>query len=146
MADPRPQTLANHAKIVPAYHYALTLILVANLLWSLWQLLRNPGIDSAITVLLAFGLMIIMWFVRIWPLTVQDRLIRLEEILRMQRLLPPEQQERIGSLRRGQFVALRFASDDELPALVQRVLDGELTSGKEIKRAIATWRADHFRV
>lgn len=146
MADRTPQTFENHPKIVPAYHYLLSLILVVNLLWSIWGLIRVPGIDSAVSLLLAVGLVIVMWYLRIWPLTVQDRVIRLEETLRMRELLPADLRSRIGELRRGHFVALRFAPDDELPGLVQKILGGELTTGKEIKRAIKTWKPDHFRV
>ena len=146
MAEKKPQTFENHPKIVPAYHFVLTAILVINLLWSLWRVIQDPGIGTVVTLLLAVGLVIVMWFLRIWPLTVQDRLIRLEETLRMQVVLPETLRGRIGELRRGQFVALRFAPDEELPELVQRVLDGELESGKEIKKAIRTWRPDYFRV
>lgn len=146
MADKAPQTFANHAKIVPAYHFVLSLVVMVNLLWALWQLIGDPGIGTAVGLLLALGLGIMMWFLRLWPLSVQDRLIRLEETLRMREVLPEELRPRIGELRRGQFVALRFAPDEELPGLVQRVLDGELKSGKEIKGAIQNWKADHFRV
>ena len=146
MADKTPQTYANHAKFVPAYHGVLTLAVVANLGWSAWQLIGDPGIGTVVNLLLAIGLGIIMWFLRLWPLSVQDRLIRLEETLRMREVLPEELRSRIHEIRRGQFVALRFAPDEELPGLVQRVLDGELKSGKEIKQAIQTWKADHFRV
>ena len=146
MPNQEQQSFGNHAKIVPAYHYLLSLVVVVNLLWALWQLIRQPSLDAGVGLLLAFGLMIVVWYLRIWPLTVQDRLIRLEETLRMHQVLPEPLRGRIGELRRGQMVALRFAPDDELPELVEQVLTGELTSGKEIKQAIRNWKADHFRV
>ena len=146
MAEKLPQTFENHIKIVPTYHVGLTVILLVNLLWAAWQLIREPRLDHVVGLLLAIGLGIIMWYLRIWPLTVQDRLIRLEETLRMREILPADLRTRLGELRRGQFVALRFAPDDELPALVRRVLDGELKSGREIKQAIRNWRPDTFRV
>jgi hypothetical protein len=78
-------------------------------------------------------------------LTVQDRLIRLEETLRLQRVLPAGMQADIAKLRRRQFVALRFASDEELPELVRRVVAGELADARSIKQAITKWRPDWFR-
>ncbi|MCG8460933.1 MAG: DUF6526 family protein [Holophagales bacterium] len=147
MSEKKPQGLENHPKIVPAYHYLLSLVVVVNLLWSLWRVVREPAsIDNYVGLLVAVGLAVIMWFLRIWPLTVQDRLIRLEETLRMREVLPEELRGRIGEIRRHQFVALRFAPDEELPELVKRVLDGELRTGKEIKKAIRSWKADYFRV
>ena len=146
MADKTPQTFDNHVKIVPAYHGLLSLVVVVNLLWSLWRLFRQPSLDNGVSLLVAVGLAVVLWYLRLWPLSVQDRLIRLEETLRMREVLPAELRPRIGELRRGQFVALRFAPDDELPGLVQKILAGELRKGKEIKQAIKNWRPDHFRV
>jgi hypothetical protein len=76
---------------------------------------------------------------------VQDRVIRLEESLRLSRLLPPELQSRIDELRVRHLVALRFASDGEVTDLVRRVLGGELTTPDAIKRSIKVWRPDHLR-
>ena len=146
MADKTPQTFDNHVKIVPAYHGLLSLVVVVNLLWSLWRLFRQPSLDNGVSLLVAVGLAVVLWYLRLWPLSVQDRLIRLEETLRMREVLPAELRPRIGELRRGQFVALRFAPDDELPGLVEKILAGELRKGKEIKQAIKNWRPDHFRV
>ena len=146
MADSREQNFANHAKFVPAYHYVLSLVVVVNLIWAIWQLIGDPGIGTAVGQLLAVGIGIVMWYLRMWPLTVQDRLIRLEETLRLREVLPEDLRPRIGELRRGQFVALRFAPDEELPDLVRRILDGELKGGTQIKKAIRNWKADHLRV
>jgi hypothetical protein len=78
-------------------------------------------------------------------LRVQDRVIRLEERLRMQRLLPADLQERIGEFAPGQLVALRFASDSELPGLARKVLDDKVAGGKAIKQMVKNWRADYLR-
>lgn len=146
MAERKPQTFDNHAKFVTSYHFVLTPILLVYLLFTIWRLIQEPGLGTVVGLLLAIGLVIMAALLRFWPLTVQDRLIRLEETLRMRALLPAELQGRIHELRRGQFVALRFAPDEELPGLVERVLAGELKSGKEIKAAIRNWKPDYFRV
>ncbi|GAC1702590.1 MAG: hypothetical protein NVS9B4_08300 [Candidatus Acidiferrum sp.] len=75
----------------------------------------------------------------------QDRVIRLEERLRCQRLLPPGLQPRIGELTEGQLVALRFASDEELPGLTQRVMDEKIVGRAAIKKLVKNWKADHLR-
>jgi hypothetical protein len=84
--------------------------------------------------------------VRINPLKAQDRLIRLEEQLRYQRVLSADLAAQASTLPVGKIVALRFAPDEELPGLVTQVLDGKLNTSKEIKQAIKNWRGDYFRV
>jgi hypothetical protein len=79
-------------------------------------------------------------------LRAQDRIIRLEERMRLERLLPPTMKERAAGLTTSQLIALRFASDDEVPDLARRVMDGELHSRADIKRAIRAWRTDDLRV
>ncbi len=144
MADPAPQSYANHRRILPLYHYVATPILVLNQLWALWVLIRYPGVGTAMAALTAFALLVVLYYSRISPLTVQDRLIGLEERDRLARLAP-DLAPRAGELRRGQLVSLRFASDAELPALARRALDEKLAPDA-IKRAIVTWRADRLRV
>lgn len=144
MADPAPQSYANHRRIVPFYHYVATPILALNFLWSVYALIRDPGVGTAMAVLTAFALLVVLYYSRIFPLTVQDRLIGLEERERLSRLAP-DLAPRAGELRRGQLVALRFASDAELPALARRALDEKLAP-VAIKQAIQTWRPDRIRV
>jgi hypothetical protein len=94
---------------------------------------------------LSIGLSILYWYARAFPITVQDRVIRLEETLRMERLLPADLKPRIGELAVGQFIALRFASDAELADLVRKVLDERIADTKAIKQLVKHWRPDHLR-
>lgn len=146
MSEKMPQTRENHAKIVPGFHYVLALLILLPLGYQIWQLFVNPSpvaVIAQIVLILAVALQ--YWYVRTFPLTVQDRLIRLEERLRYEKVLPADLLARTDELKRGQFVALRFAPDDELPGLVRRVLAGELKTGGEIKQAIKNWRPDYLR-
>ena len=145
MSERPPQTLANHARFVPAYHFFTASLLLINLAWSVRAALRNPQGESLVALGLGVALVLMFLYARNFALTVQDRVIRLEERLRMERLLPADLKGRIDELRPGQFVALRFASDAELAELTRRVLAGELAGAGSIKKAIRSWRADHLR-
>jgi hypothetical protein len=101
--------------------------------------------EGLVDLLTAAALLVLAFYARIFALTVQDRVIRLEERLRFERLLPEDLKARIPEFTRGQFVALRFASDAELPALARKVLSDNLTDGKAIKQLVQSWRADHLR-
>jgi hypothetical protein len=141
-----PQSFSTHARYVPAYHVLLFAVLLANLGYAGMHAWRHPEIPQAwVYLALAVGLVILTWYARAFPLTVQDRVIRLEETLRMERILPPDLRGRIGELTRSQFVALRFASDAELADLVRRVLDERIVSQKAIKALVKDWRPDHLR-
>lgn len=145
------QSYANHRKFVPGYHFVASVILLTNLVWSVYRLFRPvvegmPLFDRVLALLVAVALFLLYAFVRLFPLRAQDRVIRLEETLRMERLLPPDLRARLGELRTSHFIALRFASDAELPDLVRQVLDGRLKTQNDIKKAIRNWRADHFRL
>ncbi|HZS08879.1 MAG TPA: DUF6526 family protein [Blastocatellia bacterium] len=145
MAD-TTQSYANHVRWHPIYHFFLSPIMVLNLIWSVVRVIRFPGWDNAELALLGVGLAVMALLVRTNPLRVQDRVIRLEEQLRYQRVLPAELAERAGALPVSKIAALRFAPDEELPGLVRQVLDGKLAKSDEIKRAIKNWRGDYFRV
>lgn len=144
------QNYANHAKFVPGFHFLTLGILTINLIWSLvrlfWALPGTNFFDRLLNVAVAVALGLLAWYVRTFPLKAQDRIIRLEETLRLERLLPADLRPRIGELRPGQLIALRFASDAELPELTRAVLAGEVTAPDEIKKRVGTWRADHFRM
>lgn len=145
MAEHRPQTFENHGRIVPAYHYVAFPIFVVNLVWAAYVLVRTPSVGAAIGLLLAIGLLILFFLTRLFVLTVQDRVIRLEMRLRLERLLPKERHASIDQLSLDQAVALRFASDEELPALVSTVLDENLGDRRQIKKLIKTWIPDYLR-
>jgi len=140
------QSFTNHARLVPGFHYGVIGALSLNFLWSMVRLFRVPGLDAVVGVITAVGLLGLIFYARMFPLRAQDRIIRLEMSLRLASLLPADLRARAASLRPGQLVALRFASDAELPGLVRQVLDENLTDRREIKRRIREWQADHFRV
>ena len=146
MSQTGSQSFANHARIVPGFHYGVVGALSLNFLWSMVRLFRVPGLDALVGVITAFGLLGLLFYARMFPLRVQDRIIRLEMSLRLASVLPPDLRARIGLLRPGQLVALRFASDAELPGLVRQILDENLADRREIKRRIREWQADHLRV
>lgn len=145
MAEQISQNYSNHVRKMPPLYLAAALVLVINLLWLLYQLVLNLSIGSVLGVLFAATIIVLFVYSRTFALTVQDRVIRLEERLRMERLFPAELRPRIGDFTVKQLVALRFASDAELPALAREVLDGKLTEQDAIKRAIKDWRADWQR-
>lgn len=145
MSEKIPQTYANHSKLVPLFHFVLFGILVINFLMAGWNLVKDHSMASIWSVVMAFAYFLIFFYIRIFPLTVQDRLIRLEMKLRLQKILPAADYARVDELKRHHFVALRFAPDAELPELFRRVIAGELRSGKEIKSAIKTWNPDYLR-
>lgn len=139
------QTYDNHVRRTPPAVNVLFLILLANILWSGYRLVTTFSVDAAIVFLISIALPWLAVVSRQQTLTVQNRLIRLEERLRYATLLPPEIAARAGALHIGQITALRFASDAELPGLVEEVLAGRLTDSKGIKQRVTDWRADHLR-
>jgi hypothetical protein len=144
------QSFATHRKFVWQYHFVAFGILVINFIWALYRLISGlPGVpffDRLLQAAVAIALLLLAWYGRTFPLKAQDRVIRLEETLRMERLLPPDLRARIGELRPGQLIALRFASDEELPELTRAVLEEKTMRSDDIKRRIRNWRADHFRM
>jgi uncharacterized protein DUF6526 len=145
VSQTQSQSFANHGRTVPGFHYGVIGALSLNFLWSLVRLYRIPGIDALVGVITAMGLLGLIFYTRLFPLRVQDRVIRLEMSLRLASLLPADLRARTSALRPGQLVALRFASDAELPGLVRQVLDENLTDRREIKKRIREWQADHLR-
>ncbi len=143
---PAPQDFKNHARFVPLYHYVTSPILLAVLGWSVAQLVRAPTVDRLFLFLMALGLALAAYWARAFALGVQDRVIRLEERLRMERILSDELRPRIGEFTVDQLVGLRFASDGELGDLARRVLAEGIADRKTIKSMVKSWRADHQRV
>jgi hypothetical protein len=145
MSDVKPQTYANHARTDPWFHFFLAPLALIIFIASIVHLVQHPHVWSVVHVVLAFALLVLVFKVRSYPLRVQDRLIRLEERLRLATLLPEPLRSRIDELEIRQLIALRFASDAEIPALVERALNEKLAP-KQIKQAIQNWRPDNFRV
>lgn len=141
-----PQTFANHTRWHPPFHFFIMPVLVINSIWSVVDVFLTPGWTTGRWAVVSFSLVWLGFFVRINPLRAQDRVIRLEEMLRCQRLLSPALAQQAGSLRRGQLIALRFAPDEEFEQLVSDILAGKLSRPVEIKKAIKNWRADYFRL
>lgn len=140
------QSYANHVKRVPTFHFFVIPVLILNFGWSIYRLVHNGFTwDGVIGVLTALALVLLMFHARLFALCVQDRVIRLEERQRMSRLLPDDLKPRIAEFTPGQLVALRFASDEELPALARKVLNEKLTDIKTIKQSVKHWRADYLR-
>ena len=146
LGEKTPQTFANHSRIVPLFHFAVFGLLVLNLLYQCVVVVRWFSWHSLLDLLLAVALVLFAWSVRTFDTRLQDRIIRLEMRLRLHEVLPADLRPRIGELRVGQLIALRFASDEELPGLVREVLAGTLQRGRDIKQRIATWQPDYFRV
>lgn len=144
MSEPA-QNYKNHAKIVPLFHFVAFPLLFANLVWAVWRATQMPSVDTIIAAATATALVLLFFFARIFALRVQDRVIRLEMRLRLRELLPIGLHPRIVDFTPEQLVALRFASDAELPDLAQVVLRDHITSKKVIKLMIKDWNADHLR-
>jgi hypothetical protein len=145
MAERQPQNFANHRRIVPLYHVGIFGILAINLIWRLVQLVRWPSWLALLELAVAVALLGLSFYVRIFALTVQDRIIRLEMRVRLKEILPADLKGRIDELTRDQFVALRFASDAEMPDLLREVLTNNIRNRDEIKRRVKTWVPDYLR-
>jgi Family of unknown function (DUF6526) len=145
MAERSPQTLANHGRIDPPFHYFVLPVFAITWIVSIIFLVRHPGFFHFWIVIFNTALIVAAIRFRQYALKVQDRVIRLEERLRLATLLSDSLRPQIASLRERQFIALRFASDEELPALVERTLTANLAPA-EIKKSIKNWRPDYWRV
>jgi uncharacterized protein DUF6526 len=139
------QNFEHHAKIVPGYHRVVFPIFAINLLWSIYRVFRAFSAETVISLLLAVAFLLLFIYARTFALTVQDRVIRLEMRQRLQQVLPAELLPRIAEFEVGQLVALRFASDEELPELARKVLDEHLKDRKAIKKLVRNWQPDFLR-
>jgi uncharacterized membrane protein (DUF485 family) len=140
------QNYSNHVRWVPLFHFFVLPVLLANFFTSVfrWRFLGFSW-GWLIGMLTALALFILAVFARTFALKVQDRVIRIEERQRCERLLPAELKSRIEEITPRQFVALRFASDDELPGLVNKVLTDKISDAKSIKQLVKNWRGDYLR-
>ena len=139
------QTYKNHARLRPAYHYFVLPMLLINALLASRSLVQAPSLGTAWAFIVAFALLTLAFVARGMTLTVQDRVIRLEMRLRLREILPPDLKARIHELTPSQLVAMRFASDEEMPELMREVLAGKLASSKAIKTRVKNWQADYLR-
>ena len=139
------QNFKNHARLDPMFHGFLSIGALFLLGAAIYALVQRPEPWGVVRIFGMLWLIVLMFKVRLYSLKVQDRVIRLEERLRLMQILPESTRPRIGELTEAQFVALRFASDGEVAGLVQQALDGKWDQ-KQIKQAIKTWRPDFFRV
>jgi|HubBroStandDraft_5_1064220.scaffolds.fasta_scaffold298367_1 hypothetical protein len=140
-----PQSVKNHTRFDPAFHFFLAPLALFFVIGTIVRLVRHPAWESALHVLVAIWALVAVFLIRGYSLKVQDRVIRLEERVRLKDLLPPSLQGRIGELTEDQLVGLRFASDGEVAGLTQKTLDGKWKR-KQIKEAIQVWRPDLWRV
>jgi len=140
------QTFANHGKFFPPFHFFVIPVMAINFIWSTYRwTVAGFSLDGFDRVLLAAALLVGFGTVRRMALTVQDRVIRLEERLRYERVLPADLKVRIGEFTVTQLIALRFASDLELPVLARKVLDDKINERKAIKQMVKTWKPDYLR-
>jgi hypothetical protein len=142
---PVPQNFANHRRFVPLYHFVIFAVFAVNVIWAIVQVVRVPSWTTVLNLAVAGSLLILFFYTRTFPLTVQDRLIRLEMRLRLKHVLPPDLQSRIMELDKDQLIALRFASDAEMSDLVREVLTNNIHDRDTIKKKIKNWQGDYLR-
>ena len=140
-----PQLFSNHTRFDPPFHFFVLPVFAISLIATIVHLVRRPSLHSAWIVILMIAALTAVFKIRLYALKVQDRVIRLEERLRLERLLDASLRPRIGEFTESQLVGLRFASDAELPALAARALSEKLSCA-DIKKAVKDWRPDYFRV
>ena len=145
MSEKKPQNYENHAKFIPVFHYIALPLLLVNFFGALFRVTQEISFYTLNGVGLAISLIVVAVFTRLFALKAQDRVIRLEEQIRMQTFLPDAIKAQVGHLTMGQIVALRFASDEELVDLTQDALD-QNTSPNALKQAVKNWRPDYDRV
>jgi hypothetical protein len=145
LAEKKPQTFANHARLDPLYHFLLLPVFAVAVIVGIVHFIWRPSLHTGLLFVLSVAAAVAVLKLRVYPLRVQDRVICLEERLRLSSLLSEPLRRRIPELTEAQLIALRFASDAELPKLAERAISEKL-SPADIKKAIETWRPDYWRV
>ena len=140
------QDYATHRKFVPLYHYVTALLLLFCLGWWIYRTATSFTMDHLVFTLMTVALVLVGFFARAFPAKNQDRIIRLEERLRMAELLPDDLKGDVYAYTTAQLIALRFASDEELPELARKVRDEGIDDREAIKKLVKSWRADHQRI
>ena len=140
------QNFSNHKRSFPLFHFVAAPLLFIYLVYTIYSLVRAPSLATIMGVVLAAGVVAMLFASRIMALTVQNRVIRLEMTLRLQRVLgPAAAADALAKLPLGRLIALRFASDAELPGLIARVTSRELRTSAQVKEAIREWQPDLLR-
>jgi len=145
MSEPKPQSLKSHGRFDPPYHFFLTFVSMISVIWAIVHAVRHSCFLNWWIVVVAIAAFVAVFRLRQYPLKVQDRIIRLEERLRLQALAPAQWHAQIFRLTEDQLIGLRFAADDEVVELAKQALEHNLTR-KQIKERIKNWRADNWRV
>ncbi len=145
MSD-QPQNFATHRRFVPLYHFFTLPVLLVNLVYWVIPVFSSFSFGSILAALVAVALFILAFLARVFAGSVQDRVIRLEERLRLERLLPDDLKRYTDEFSMRQLVGLRFASDEEVASLAKKVLDDKIEKEDDIKRQIKTWRPDFQRI
>jgi hypothetical protein len=145
MSETTPQNLKNHGRFDPAYHFGLLPFLAINFIYSIIHMVRHFNPPNMWLVLMSVALIVLALKVRTYSLKVQDRVIRLEERLRLQALSPIEWHAQVYHLSEDQLVGLRFAGDDEVVTLAKQALEEKLNR-KQVKERVRNWRGDYWRV
>jgi hypothetical protein len=139
------QTIKTHARFLPPFHFFVIPVLLGNFLNEIRHVYQAPSVHTGWVLIVAAALLTLAFLARTMALTVQDRVIRLEMRLRLKDALPSDLRPRINDLTAKQLIALRFASDEELPLLVREILAGTLTTQKAIKERVKNWQGDFLR-
>ena len=142
---PAAQSYATHRRWFPLFHFFVVPIFFIHLVVTIVICVRNPSVWNVWNIAVALGLVAFMFAARLMALRVQDRLIRLEERLRLQQILPDDLRARVDELRPRHLVAMRFCDDAEVPELCRAVLNGEVDTQRQIKQRIRKWRPDWLR-
>ncbi|MFZ0319315.1 MAG: DUF6526 family protein [Candidatus Sulfotelmatobacter sp.] len=145
MAEKIPQTLANHARLDPLYHFVVLPVFALAAVGGTIHFLWHPSFHTGSFFVISIAAAIAVLKIRTYALKVQDRVIRLEERLRLNMLCPEPLRSRLGELTETQLIALRFASDEEAPKLAERAITEKL-SRADIKKAVQNWRPDYWRI
>ena len=145
MAEKVPQNFSNHTRFDPPFHFFVLPVFLLSVIVAIVNFVRHPSVLAAWLVVFMVAAMLAVAKARAYALKVQDRVIRLEERLRLAILVDKPLRARITELSESQLVGLRFASDAELPALAAKALSEKLSKA-EIKQAVTQWRADYWRV
>ncbi len=145
MAEQTEQTLSNHRRFHPPWHFVAAPILLLNVIAAVWHAVRHPMPWTDLEIVVSIALLLAVATARTQTLTVQNRVIRLEMRLRLRDALSPALAARISELSVSQLIGLRFASDAELPGLVERCLSGDLKDNEAVKKQIRSWTGDFLR-